>query len=178
MLKDLWNQAGKSFITQLYDFHLTLSLLCSQCFSHYNSTCGSDSQLFHVSGALPPLFTSHHSCSFFNLAFDSKVNFSMFNIQITTVRKHQISDKQETQTVCFPLHGKFEPAHHHLLVKNTRAAQMITANKPHSQPRQLICPLRVLRVHIEDDTESTLRSITGFSEKPAGSSVRFSGLVF
>lgn len=29
MLEDLWNQAGEIFITQLYDFHLTLSLLCS-----------------------------------------------------------------------------------------------------------------------------------------------------
>lgn len=101
MLKDLWNQAGESFLTQLYDFHLTLSLLCSQCFSHYNSTCGSDSQLFHVSAALPPLFTSHHSCMFFfYLAFDSKVNFSMFNIQITTVRKRQKSDKNRRLRRC------------------------------------------------------------------------------
>lgn len=47
---------------------------------------------------------------------------------------------------------------------------MITANKPHSQPRQLMCPLRVHRVHIEDNTESTLRTITGFSEKSVSSS--------
>lgn len=72
--------------------------------------------------------------------------------------------------MCFPLHGKFELAQHQLLVKNTRAAQMITANKPHSQPRRLMCPLRVHRVHIEDNTGSTLRTITGFSEKSVSSS--------
>lgn len=60
--------------------------------------------------------------------------------------------------VCFPLHGTFELAQHQLLVKNTRAAQMIRANKPHSQPRRLMCPLGVHRVYAEDNTESTEQS--------------------